>query len=105
MRIVDGCGMLTQPVLFTGKGRIFISKDVQLGYRPSPFLYNGYIHIEARRPASVISIGNDVRINNNCVLVSEGEGSEIGNGAVVVSSIPANSIAAGNPARVIRQCP
>lgn len=161
---VQGNACLHQPVLFLGLGRIIIGNNVKLGYRPSPYLYSGYIHIEARNPHSVISIGDHCSINNNCTLVSEGTGIEIGphclvgtnvemydsdfheidhkerkkggtqsmapvlvganvfigsnvrilkgviigdnsviaNSSVVVSSIPANVIAAGNPARVIK---
>ena len=67
----------------------------------------GYIlaHDEARKIKKDIYIGNDcflgvgvivlpgVRIGNNCI---------IGAGSVVTKDIPDNSIAAGNPARLIR---
>jgi maltose O-acetyltransferase len=75
---VQGKARLHQPVLFLGPGRIVIGKNVNLGVRPSPYLYSGYIHIEARKPHSVISIGDHCWINNNCVLISEGGGIEIG---------------------------
>lgn len=164
---IHGKARLHQPVLFTGNGRIIIGKNVNLGYRPSPYLYSGYIHIEARNPHAVIVIGNNCWINNNCVMISEGGGIEIGanslfgtnveiydsdfhdlnpskrmgggsakiapvsigenvfigsnvrvlkgvtignnsviaNGTVIVNSIPANVIAGGNPARVLKSLP
>lgn len=61
-----------------------------------------------------ISVGKTapIRIENNvwvgdsaivCKGVTIGENSIIGAGAVVVDSIPANSVAAGNPARIVKR--
>lgn len=164
---VEGSPIVQQPVLLLGQGRIIFGKGVHIGVRPSPFLYNGYIHIEARNHDSVIYIGDHCWINNNCVLISEGgdkggieigaetimgtnveiydsdfheldprkrmtgvpktarvsigrnvflgsnvrvlkgvrigDNSVVGNGSVVVKDIPANVIAAGNPAMVARK--
>jgi|YNPNPStandDraft_1061719.scaffolds.fasta_scaffold10886_3 hypothetical protein len=71
---VEGKGSLVQPVLFLGSGRIVIGKHVTLGCRPSPYLYSGYIHLEARKPQSLILIGDRCWINNNCAFISEGGG-------------------------------
>jgi len=52
-----------------------------------------------------IDIADNVWIGDSAIVckgVSIGENSIVGAGAVVVNSIPANSIAAGNPARVVR---
>ncbi len=53
-----------------------------------------------------VEIRNNVWIADSAIVckgVSIGENSIIGAGAVVVDSIPANCVAAGNPARVVKQ--
>lgn len=53
-----------------------------------------------------VSIGNDVWIGGNTVInpgVNIGNNVVIGSGSVVVKDIPDNVIAAGNPAKVIRE--
>ena len=53
-----------------------------------------------------IIIGNHVWIGTNAIIlkgVTIGDGAVIAAGAVVTSDVPANCIAAGNPARVIKE--
>jgi len=53
-----------------------------------------------------VAIHNNVWIADSAIIckgVTIGENSIIGAGAVVVDSIPANCVAAGNPARVVKQ--
>ena len=55
--------------------------------------------------AAPVKIENNVWIGDSAIIckgVTIGENSIVGAGAVVVHSIPANSIAAGNPARVVK---
>jgi galactoside O-acetyltransferase len=70
---IEGIPKISQPTLFLGSGKIMFGNDVQIGYFPSPYFYNGYAHIEARTPESKIHIGNNTIINNNIVIISEKE--------------------------------
>ena len=57
-------------------------------------------------PSEPVNIGRNVFIGSNARIlkgVCVGENSVVGCGAVVTSSCPANSIIAGNPARVVRR--
>lgn len=53
-----------------------------------------------------VYIANNVWIGDSAIVckgVTIGENSIIGAGAVVVDSVPANSVAAGNPAKIVKQ--
>ena len=55
---------------------------------------------------SRVKIGKNVWIGSDCTIlpgVEIGDGAIIGAGSVVTKSIPANTIAVGNPARVIKE--
>lgn len=57
-------------------------------------------------PMAPVQIGDDVFVGARAIIlkgVTIGSGSVIGAGSVVVKDIPAGVIAAGNPARVIRE--
>jgi acetyltransferase-like isoleucine patch superfamily enzyme len=62
--------------------------------------------VESDAPGEPIRIGNGVWIGfDSCVLpgVNIGDGSIVGARSVVIGNVPAYTIVAGNPARVIRQ--
>jgi acetyltransferase-like isoleucine patch superfamily enzyme len=75
---VQGRPICRQPVQFVGKGTIRFNGTVNLGFYPAPYYLNGYIYMEARSPDSIIQIEEDVWMNNNVVLVSDGPGIFIG---------------------------
>jgi len=59
--------------------------------------------VEAARP---ITIGNNVWLGGGVIVcpgVTIGENTVVGAGAVVVRNLPANVLAVGNPARVVRE--
>lgn len=71
---IKGKPNFVQPFQINGNGFISFGKNVMLGVSPSPFLYSGYGYIEARNKNSQIVIHDNVMINNNVVIISEGEG-------------------------------
>lgn len=75
---VNGSPKYNQPTQLLGEGTIIFGENVNLGIKPSPHLYSGYGYIDARTPHSKISIGDNVWINNNFMIASEGEGIKIG---------------------------
>jgi len=75
---VQGRPRIKQPVLFKGNGTIVLHDSVRLGVVASPYLYSGYIYLEARNENSRIMAGARTMMNNNCVVISEGEGVQIG---------------------------
>ena len=73
---------LSQPVLFSGKGKIVIGRS-QIGYRQSPGFLSGYSYIEARNQESNISIGNEVMINNNATIIADRSSITIGDKCLI----------------------
>ncbi|RBP97327.1 acetyltransferase [Bifidobacterium aemilianum] len=96
--------------LIVGGGPISIGADCLIGPRCS--IYTP-VHAQPVKPRLEgwqrnrdVHIGNNVWLGGNVVVcpgVSIGDNSIIGAGSVVVRDIPANSVAVGNPCRVIRQ--
>lgn len=95
--------------IFLDCAPIDIGNDVQIG--PAIQLYTAQHPLEAdvRRSglesARPIRIGNDVWVGGGAVVlpgVTIGDRSVVGAGSVVVHSIPADCVVAGNPARVVR---
>lgn len=63
------------------------------------------LRITKRELAAPVRIGNNVWIGGSAIIgpgVTIGDNTTIGAGSVVVKSIPANMVAAGNPCRVLR---
>ncbi len=87
---------------------IKIGSDCLIGTHVS-ILDNDYHDVNAHNlfpPARPVIIGAKTWIGNRVIIlpgVTIGEGVTIGAGSVVTKDIPAYSVAAGNPARVIRR--
>ncbi len=88
---------------------ITIGDDVQIGPNVQLLTPTHPLEPEPRRnkweAAKPITIGNNVWIGGGAIIlpgITVGENSVIGAGAVVTRSVPANVVAVGNPARVIR---
>ena len=100
-------------VLIANTTRISIGKNCRIGYGCSFFDSDFHgIHPSERDlpgdslPDAPVTIGDDVFLGANVIVlkgVSIGDGCVIGAGSVVSRSIPAMSIAAGNPCRTIRE--
>src|ERR1700756_4923705 len=84
---LSGTPKLMQPTLFVGRGTIAIGRNVEFGWRTSRLFHTGYCHVEASTPQARIEIGDDVQINNNAFIKSEGPGIRIGPGALLGSDV------------------
>ena len=92
---------------FQDNGGIEIGDSALLGNNVTIVTLNHDIAPETRCNATPkpVKIGKKVWIGSNCTIlpgVTIGDNSVIGAGSVVVKSIPANVIAVGNPAKVIK---
>jgi maltose O-acetyltransferase len=88
---------------------ITIGDDVQIGTNVQLLTPTHPVDPEPRRAkweaARPITIGDNVWLGSGAIVlagVSIGENTVVGAGAVVTRSLPANVVAVGNPARVVR---
>jgi len=92
---------------FQDNGGIEIGDGTMFGNNVTIATLNHDINPETRYNATPkpVKIGKKVWLGSNCTVlpgVTIGDNSIIGAGSVVVKSIPANAIAVGNPAKVIK---
>lgn len=90
--------------------RITIGEDVQIGPNVQLLTPTHPVEPEPRRAkleaAKPITIGNNVWLGGGVIVcpgVTIGDNTVVGAGAVVVKDLPANVIAVGNPARIVRE--
>ena len=89
---------------------ITIGEDCQIGPNVQLLTPTHPVEPQARRDrleaAKPITIGDNVWLGGGAIVlpgVSIGDNSVIGAGAVVTNDVPANSVAVGNPARVVKE--
>ena len=100
--------------LVAGKGSILIGKRVEIAPNCAMYPYNHGFSMNKRireqrlESKGDIVIGDDAWLGFGVIVldgVHIGEGAVIGAGSVVTHDIPANAIAVGNPARVVKMRP
>ena len=69
--ILEGKVIKVQPVQIEGKGTIRFGENVQLGYFPSPYFYDGNIYLEARKKDALIEFGKNIFSNNNLKIICD----------------------------------
>lgn len=89
---------------------ITIGRDCQIGPNVQLLTPTHPVEPQPRRDklesASPITIGNNVWLGGGAIVlpgVTIGDNSVIGAGAVVTRDVPANVVAVGNPARIVRE--
>lgn len=123
--------MTIGPYTFIGRSRLFCSKEIAVGtgvmisdnvvimdsdlhpmsghkrYRDMQQWVRGkFLDVYSNIKSAPVSIGNMAWIGANAVVlknVAIGEGAVVGAGAVVTQDVPAWTVVAGNPARIIRE--
>jgi acetyltransferase-like isoleucine patch superfamily enzyme len=105
---IDDGSALNFNCYIDGSGGVQIGKSTILG--PNVVIVSSNHDVVAERRSekrlAAVSIGDRVWIGANCVILAGskiGEGAVIGAGSVVSGAIPARSVAAGAPARVVRE--
>lgn len=92
-------GVTIEDDVFIGHGVMFINDTYPRATA------NGALQTEADWAVEPTLVKKGASIGSNCTILSHvtiGENAIIGAGSVVTKDVPANTIAAGNPARILR---
>lgn len=96
--------------VFLDVARITIGADVQIGPNVQLLTATHPVEAEPRRAkweaAKPITIGDNVWLGGGVIVlagVTIGDNTVVGAGAVVTRDLPANAVAVGNPAQVVRE--
>lgn len=98
-----GCVMLDVVPITIG-ARVQIASGVQLLAADHPL--DAVERASGRESGAPITVGDDVWLGGGAILcpgVSVGPRTVVGAGAIVTSDLPADVVAVGNPARVVRE--
>lgn len=106
LTILDTCPVTIGKNVYIGTGVSIVTPLHPLRYQDRNCYMSDKGYITDKEYGKPITIEDNCWIASNvtiCGGVTIGEGSVIGAGSVVIKSIPKNSLAVGNPCKVIRQ--
>jgi len=106
-KLIIGGGFCNSNVKIRCTNSITIGNDVAISHDVTIMDSDAHnIHYDGYQMTKPITIGNNVWIGSRAIIlkgVKIGDGAVIAAGAVVSKDVPANSIVAGSPAKVIKE--
>jgi acetyltransferase-like isoleucine patch superfamily enzyme len=85
--VILGNPIYIQPVLVEGPGRISAGVNCRFGVSFNAEFYSGYCFLSVRTKEASIKFGNNIWLNNNVNIVSEGPGIEIGDDCLIGANV------------------
>lgn len=80
---VKGSPICNSPVLATGKGKVELDTQVNIGLLNDTDFWTSYVFFNPRTKSSLIRIGKNSWVGNHFSAISEGPGIEIGEGVLI----------------------